>query len=68
MHIFSHHTRILNISYFILKQEDEARRRVEELAAERQRRIAERTAAAAAKKPVNPKAVASPLKAKATAK
>ncbi|XP_076885435.1 COP1-interacting protein 7-like [Bidens hawaiensis] len=51
------------------EQEDEARRRVEELAAERQRRIAERTAAAAsAKKPVNPKAVASPLKTKATAK
>ncbi|KAL8192499.1 hypothetical protein R6Q57_027684 [Mikania cordata] len=49
------------------EQEDEIRRRVEELAAERQRRIAERTAASAAasgstKKPVNQKGVAGPLK------
>ncbi|KAK9056321.1 hypothetical protein SSX86_027411 [Deinandra increscens subsp. villosa] len=49
------------------EQEDEIRKRVEELAAERQRRIAERSAASGAtsgstKKPINQKAVSSPLK------
>nr|XP_043619197.1 COP1-interacting protein 7 isoform X2 [Erigeron canadensis] len=48
------------------EQEDEIRKRVEELAAERQRRIAERTAASggsvSAKKPVNKTGISSPLK------
>lgn len=46
------------------EQEDEIRRRVEELAMERQKRIAERTAAASGstKKPINQKGVSTPVK------